>query len=350
MAGGGEHIKREGRVAQILIVDDEAALRDSLRRTLERDGHEVTLAADLRSGRKALAEGSFDLLLSDIRLGDGSGLDLIAEARQAAPGLRIVALTAFGSVELAVDAMRRGADDFLEKPFGGEVLKARLERVLESARLARRVARLERENQILKEELQGDAAQNPLVGASGAMVRLRELIDRVAPSDASVLIEGETGTGKELVARQLHGASARAEGPFVAFNCGAVPEGLAESELFGHEKGAFTGADRRRLGRFELAEGGTLFLDEVAELALPLQVKILRALQELRFERVGGMTTVQVDVRVLAATHRDLGQWIREGRFREDLYYRLNVVRLEVPPLRARPEDVEALAELFVYR
>jgi DNA-binding NtrC family response regulator len=181
-------------------------------------------------------------------------------------------------------------------------------------------------------------------------VKLRELIERVAPSDASVLIEGETGTGKELVARRLHAASPRAARAFVAFNCGAIPDGLAESELFGHERGAFTGADKRRLGRFELADGGTLFLDEVAELALPLQVKLLRALQERRFERVGGMATVQVDVRVVAATHRDLQQWIRDGRFREDLYYRLNVVRLEVPPLRSHLEDIPALVDLFLAR
>ncbi len=336
-------------MARILIVDDEASLRDSLRRTLERDGHETVSAADLRSGRRELAGGGFDLLISDIRLGDGSGLDLIADARQASPALRIVALTAYGSVDLAVEAMRRGADDFLEKPFQTDLLRSRLERALEPARLAFRVARLERENQLLREELTGDG-ETPLLGSSPALVKLRELIARVAPSDASVLIEGETGTGKELVARQLHAQSPRAGRAFLAFNCGAIPDGLAESELFGHERGAFTGADKRRLGRFELADGGTLFLDEVAELALPLQVKLLRALQERRFERVGGMVTVQVDVRVVAATHRDLQQWIREGRFREDLYYRLNVVRLEVPPLRSHVEDVPALVELFLAR
>jgi len=337
-------------LARILIVDDEASLRDSLTRTLERDGHETVAAGDLSSGRRELGAGGFDLLISDIRLGDGSGLDLIAEARRANPALRIVALTAYGSVELAVEAMRRGSDDFLEKPFQPDVLRSRLQRALEAARLAGRVARLEQENQLLREELSGEGGEMPLVGRSLALTKLRELIGRVAPSDASVLIEGETGTGKELVARLLHAGSLRAGRAFVAFNCGAVPDGLAESELFGHERGAFTGADRRRLGRFELADNGTLFLDEVAELALPLQVKLLRALQERRFERVGGMATVQVDVRIVAATHRDLPQWIREGRFREDLYYRLNVVRLEVPPLRARPEDVPSLVELFLAR
>ena len=337
-------------MARILIVDDEAPLRDSLDRTLQREGHETALAGDLRSARRALGEGGFDLLLTDIRLGDGSGLDLIAEARQASKSLRIVAITAFGSVDVAVEAMRRGADDFLEKPFRPDVLRARLERALEPARLAGRVARLERENEVLREELQGETSADPLVGPSAALDRVRDLVTRVAPSAASVLITGETGTGKELVARRLHEASPRADGPFVAFNSGAVPEGLAESELFGHEKGAFTGADRRRLGRFELADGGTLFLDEVGELAPPLQVKLLRALQERRFERVGGMATVQVDVRVVAATHRDLESWVREGRFREDLYYRLNVVRIDVPPLRERADDIPALAELFLAR
>jgi DNA-binding NtrC family response regulator len=337
-------------MAHILIVDDEASLRDSLRRTLEREGHEVAAASGLQEGRARLREGAFDLLLTDVRLGDGSGLDLVTDARARQPPPRIVAMTAYGSVDLAVEAMRRGADDFLEKPFAPDVLRARLDRVLEPVRLAGRVARLERENQALREELGEEDAGDPLVGASAAMKRVRDLVDRVAPAAASVLIGGETGTGKELVARRLHRLSARRDGPFVAFNGGAVPEGLAESELFGHEKGAFTGADRRRLGRFELADGGTLFLDEVGELALPLQVKLLRALQERRFERVGGTVTVQVDVRVVAATHRDLEQAIRDGGFREDLYYRLNVVRIDVPPLRERPEDVPALVELFLAR
>jgi DNA-binding NtrC family response regulator len=337
-------------VARILIVDDEPSVRDSLGRTVEREGHDVALAADLRTGRRLLAESAFDLLLTDIRLGDGSGLDLVAAARLTSPALRIVAMTAFGSVDLAVEAMRRGADDFIEKPFQPDVLRRRLERVLEPVRLAGRVARLERENQVLREEAFEGAPDDALVGVSPGMALVRDRIERVAPTSASVLVRGETGTGKELVARTLHRRSPRAAGPFVAFNGGAVAEGLAESELFGHEKGAFTGADRRRVGRFELADGGTLFLDEVGELAPALQVKLLRVLQERRFERVGGTATVEVDVRVVAATHRDLEQWVRDGRFREDLYYRLNVVTIEVPPLRDRPDDVPVLAELFLAR
>jgi two-component system, NtrC family, response regulator HydG len=336
-------------VGRILIVDDEPSLRDSLKRCVELLGHEPIAAPGLRAARRALGEGRYDLVLTDIRLGDGSGLDLVAEARAAAPEMAIIAITAFGSVETAVEAMRRGADDFLEKPFAPEALRARISRVLEPARLRGRVARLERENEVLREELR-ESSDDGLVAESAALGRVKELIDRVAPTSASVLIQGETGTGKELLARRLHQVSPRKEGAFIAFNCGAVAEGLAESELFGHEKGSFTGADRRRLGRFELADGGTLFLDEVGELALTLQVKLLRALQERSFERVGGMTTVQVDVRIVAATHRDLAQCVRDGRFREDLYYRLNVVRVDVPPLRERPEDIPALADLFLAR
>ena len=337
-------------MARILIVDDEPSVRDSLARTVEREGHEVALAPDLRTGRRLLAEGAFDVLLTDLRLGDGSGLDLVTAARQASAALRIVVMTAFGSVELAVEAMRRGADDFIEKPFQPDVLRKRLERLLEPVRLAGRVARLERENEVLREETFEPTPDDALVGVSPAMALVRDRIDRVAPTAASVLVRGETGTGKELVARTLHRRSPRAAGPFVAFNGGAVAEGLAESELFGHEKGAFTGADRRRVGRFELADGGTLFLDEVGELAPALQVKLLRVLQERRFERVGGTATVEVDVRVVAATHRDLERWVRDGRFREDLYYRLNVVTIEVPPLRDRPDDVPVLAGLFLAR
>ncbi len=337
-------------MARVLVVDDEAALRDSLQRALEREGHVVEACATLQAARACLARGLPDALVTDIRLPDGSGVELAAEARAMSGTLRILAMTAYGSVELAVEAMRRGADDFLEKPFRAEALRARVERLLEPARLRGQLERLSRENQTLREELLAPADGDALVGVSPGLARVRALIERVAPSSASVLVRGETGTGKELVARQIHKLSPRAAGPFVSLNCGALPEGLVESELFGHEKGAFTGADRRRLGRFELADGGTLLLDEVGDLAQGLQVKLLRALQERRFERVGGSVTVSVDVRIVAATHRDLEADVRAGRLREDLYYRLDVVRIDVPPLRERPEDVEPLCELFLAR
>jgi DNA-binding NtrC family response regulator len=337
-------------MARVLVVDDEAGLRDSLVRALARDGHEAEARADVGAALECLAGGGFDALVTDLRLGERSGLELIGEARRQNAALRVLAITAYGSVDVAVEAMRLGADDFLEKPFRLETLRERLLRLLEPAELRGRVARLERENQCLREELQADPLPDELVGVSPALERLRALVARVAPSSASVLVRGETGTGKELVARRLHRLSGRAERPFVAFNCSAVTESLAESELFGHERGAFTGADRRRVGRFELADGGTLFLDEVGDLAPAVQVKLLRALQERAFERVGGSATVRVDVRVVAATNRDLEAALREGRFRDDLYYRLNVVTLDLPPLRERPEDVPPLVELFLAR
>jgi DNA-binding NtrC family response regulator len=337
-------------MASVLVVDDEAGLRDSLRRALMRQGYSVEDASSCREAIDKLEKTSFDLLLTDLRLKDRSGLDLLTYARQNRPGMRIVVMTAFGSVDVAVDAMRLGAEDFLEKPFRMESLVNRLERVLESARLARQVERLERENEILRDELEAVPAEAGLIGSSPGMDRVRDLINRVAAADAGVLIRGETGTGKELVARAIHRLSPRARWPFVGFDCSAFAEGVLESELFGHEKGAFTGADRRRIGRFELADGGTLFLDEIGDLAAGIQVKLLRVLQERTFQRVGGTQTVAVDVRVLAATNRDLEAAIGEKRFREDFYYRLNVVTIHIPPLRERREDIPALVQLFVSR
>ena len=337
-------------MARILVVDDEAGLRDSLRRALIRQGHSVDEASAVDEALQKLEAASFDLLLTDIRLKDKSGLELVTFARQSRPGTRIVVMTAFGSVNVAVDAMRLGADDFLEKPFRMEAVTHRVERALESGRLARQVERLERENEILRDAMGTPPGDVGLVGGSSGMDRVRDLIDRVAAAEASVLIRGETGTGKELVARAIHRGSHRAERPFVAFDCSAFAEGVLESELFGHEKGAFTGADRRRIGRFELADAGTLFLDEIGDLAIGLQVKLLRVLQERAFERVGGTERVAVDVRMLAATNRDLEAAMRERTFREDLYYRLNVVTIQVPPLRDRPEDIPALVDLFISR
>ena len=338
-------------MARLLVVEDEVALRDSLRRALGRDGHDVVEAESVAAALRLLGEDRFDLVLTDIKLEDRSGLELVAEVRRGHPNLRVVVMTAFGSVNVAVEAMRLGADDFLEKPFRMDVVLRRLERVLEPARLAGEVAGLERENELLRDEV-GDASAGVggLVGSSVGIEQVRDLIRRVAGSDASVLILGETGTGKELVARAIHAASPRLERPFVAFDCSTFAEGVLESELFGHEKGAFTGADRRRVGRFELADTGTLFLDEVGDLALPVQVKLLRVLQDRSFQRVGGTETVRVDVRILAATNRDLQEAMRERRFREDLFYRLNVVTIHVPPMRERRQDIPVLVHLFLSR
>jgi two-component system, NtrC family, response regulator HydG len=337
-------------MARILVVDDEAGLRDSLRRALTRQGHVVDDASAVDDAIRKLEASAFDLLLTDIRLKDKSGLEIVAFARQKRPDTRIVVMTAFGSVNLAVDAMRVGADDFLEKPFRMDAVISRLDRALESVRLARQVERLERENEILRDAIETLPVAAGLVGGSTHMSRVRDLIDRVAVAEASVLIRGETGTGKELVARAIHRLSRRSARPFVAFDCSTFAEGVLESELFGHEKGAFTGADRRRIGRFELADTGTLFLDEVGDLATGIQIKLLRVLQERTFARVGGVETVAVDVRILAATNRDLDAALRDKTFREDLYYRLNVVTIHLPPLREHLDDIPALVDLFVAR
>jgi two-component system, NtrC family, response regulator HydG len=337
-------------MARILVVDDDASMRDSLRRVFVREGHEVEDAVTMDVAAARLTAGGIDLLLTDIRLGESSGLDLIALARRQSTALRIVAMTGFGSVNVAVDAMRLGADDFLEKPFRIDTILRRIARALEPAQLAGEVARLRSENELLRDELEFTDTNENLVGSSAGLQRVKELIARVAPSEANVLIRGESGTGKELVARQIHRRSLRADRPFVAFDCNAFAEGVIESELFGHEKGAFTGAERRRIGRFELADTGTLFLDEVGELAATVQVKLLRVLQQRAFERVGGNETIRVDVRVIAATNRDLEAAMQESRFRDDLYYRLNVVTIEVPPLRERAEDIPALVALFLAR
>ncbi|MEO8519755.1 MAG: sigma-54 dependent transcriptional regulator [Acidobacteriota bacterium] len=336
-------------MARILVVDDDPRLRDSLRRALVRLGHDVTEAGSLDEALERLAT-PVDLLVTDIRLGSGTGLDLIAQARRDGLADRIVAMTGFGSISVAVDAMRLGADDFIEKPFRLDAVSARLTKVLTSARLEGEVARLQRVNEYLRDELETDVGQASLVGGSAPMRHVQSLIARVAASDAGVLIQGESGTGKELAAREIHRLSPRAKLPFVACDLNSLSEGVIESELFGHEKGAFTSADRRRIGRFELADTGTLFLDEIGELAPAVQVKLLRVLQERAFVRVGGTDTIRVDVRVVAATNRDLGSAVQEGRFRSDLFYRLNVVGLLMPPLRERPDDIPLLAELFVDR
>ena len=336
-------------MARILVVDDDPRMRDSLRRALVRLDHEVTEAGGLDEALERLAQ-PVDLLVTDIRLGAGSGLDLIARARRDGLAERIVAMTGFGSIDVAVDAMRLGADDFIEKPFRLEAVSARLSKVLATVRLEGEVARLERVNECLRDELGNADDGAGLVGTSGPMRQVQALIGKVAASDASVLIQGESGTGKELAAREVHRLSPRAARPFVACDLNSLSEGVIESELFGHEKGAFTGADRRRIGRFELADTGTIFLDEIGELAPAVQVKLLRVLQERALVRVGGTETIRVDVRVVAATNRDLESAVQKGDFRSDLFYRLNVVALNMPPLRERPDDIPALAQVFVER
>jgi len=327
--------------ATLLVADDDPAVRQSLERTLAREGYTVVLAPDGQAAIERLRNGGIDLVLSDLKMPGLNGLELLREVKTVSPDLDVVMLTAFGTVEEAVQAMKDGAVDFLTKPFQ----RAQLVRVIRKA-LERRA--LIQENKALQQRLDDLLSEGDYIGVSGAFRRMMRLVDQVANSSATVLIHGESGTGKEGAARAIHQRSPRRAGPFVAVNCAALPETLLESELFGHEKGAFTGAAGRKEGRFELADGGTLFLDEVADLSPVTQPKILRVLQEGEFERVGGTRTIRVDVRIVAASNQDLGALVREKRFREDLYYRLNVITITAPPLRERREDVAVLAQHFL--
>ncbi|KMY67072.1 Fis family transcriptional regulator [Desulfocarbo indianensis] len=326
---------------RILIVDDEKNYLLVLSALLEGEGYEVETAP---SGARALAlveEDEPDLVITDMRMPRMSGVELIRELKARNPDLPVIVMTAFGTVENAVEAMKAGALDYITKPFENQELLLTVERAL-------KMRRLMTQNQLLREELKRGRGFEEIIGESKPMREVFALVEKVAATRATVLITGESGTGKELIARAIHSRSPRASEPFVAVNCMALTETLLESELFGHEKGSFTGALGRRKGRFEVADKGTLFLDEVGEIAPSLQVKLLRALQERTFERVGGSQAISVDVRIVAATNRDLTEAVKAGSFREDLFYRLNVVRLELPPLRARMEDLPALAAHFI--
>src|SRR3954447_14796925 len=330
-------------MAKILVCDDQELMRDSLAAILVREGHEVIAAGDGSAAVARLSSGAkFDLLITDLKMPRMTGLELLAEAKRLRADMPVVLMTAFATVQTAVEAMKLGAYDYIQKPFDGEEIKLMVERTLEHNRLIR-------ENAALRTIAENACAPRPLIGSSDAMSEVRKKIELVAQSSATVLIRGESGTGKEVVARAIHAASERRERPMLAVNCAALSENLLESELFGHEKGAFTGADRLRRGRFELADGGTILLDEISEIAPALQAKLLRVLQESAFERVGSSVTQQVDVRVVATTNRDLGKEVKEGRFRQDLYYRLNVVPIELPPLRDRAEDVPELVRHFLH-
>lgn len=327
----------------VLIVEDDADVRRFAECVLSAGGHAVHAVASGEEGLAALERCNPALLLTDVRLGGMDGLELLAAARRLRPELPVLVMTSFGSIEAAVEAMRRGASDYLTKPLTGEDLLLRIER-------AAQVRRLETENRWLRNELVGAFSPARIVAVSGVMRRLMAVIDKLALSGASVLLTGESGTGKDLLARALHFGGPRAAGPLVAVNCAALPAGLVESELFGHVKGAFTGASADRIGKLEAAHKGTLFLDEVAELPLDVQPKLLRALEERAFERVGDNRLRRVDVRVVAATNRDLKASVQQGRFRADLYFRLAVVPVGVPALRARPEDVPVLARHLLAR
>lgn len=326
----------------VLLVDDEPLIRLSIGDALRASDYAVTLAADGAEAVKILEQSQFDVVITDIRLPKVNGMDIFRLVKSQSPDTEVILITAFGAVADAVSAFKAGAHDYLTKPFDADELIMRLERIGEVKVLRRRLAEAD-------SALAGDRGRKTrIIGQSGPMRQMFDRLNAFAGSEASVLITGESGTGKELVAKALHEGSTRFEQPFVAVNCAAFPETLLEAELFGHERGAFTGATRRREGRFQAAHNGTLFLDEVAEMPLPAQAKLLRVLQERAVEPLGTNKAVKVDVRILSATHRNLAEYIANGRFREDLFYRLNVLQLDIPPLRERKADLPLLVEYFL--
>lgn len=329
--------------AQILVIDDEPLMGDYVQEALVRAGHEVDVCTNGPAGLECVRRTFYDVLITDLRMEPMDGLEVLRRVREESPSTHCIIMTAYGTVETAVAALKEGAADYVMKPFTPDELEVAVSRVLEHERLTQ-------ENRYLRGELNLHYDFESMVGESPAMAAVYDSIRRVADSRATVLIRGESGTGKELVARALHYRSVRRDKPFIKVNCAALSAGLLESELFGHEKGAFTGAHDRKIGRFELAHHGTLLLDEVSEISSELQPKILRVLQEREFERVGGNTSIQVDTRIISTSNRDLEQALADGHFREDLFFRLNVIPIYLPPLRERREDIAALMDYFLKR
>lgn len=325
----------------ILVIDDEKNIREGLASALEMDGYEVLMAADGSEGLETALHADVDLVITDLRMPGISGEEVLRRVTSETPGIPVIVLTGHGTVESAVEAMRAGAYDFLTKPLNLDRLSLLVRRALQNRELAL-------QNRELAREIEGKKSFEHIIGKSQAMLKVFDVVKRVAPTKASVLITGESGVGKELIANAIHNLSPRKDKPFVKVHCAALAETLLESELFGHEKGSFTGAVARKRGRFELAHQGTIFLDEIGEIDQTVQIKILRVLQDKKFERVGGEETLEVDVRVVTATNRDLEREIAEGRFREDLFYRLNVVRIHVPPLRERKDDLPLMIASFL--
>src|SRR5687767_8199753 len=331
----------EAAKPRILVVDDEPSMRDMLRIVLRRDGYDVVVAENGREALGVLERERVDLLLSDIRMADLSGVDVLRAARQMNRDIIAFMMTAYASTETAVEAMRLGAVDYFTKPFSMDELRLKVRQQFEASRL-------KQENVLLKRALNSSYSFSNIIGRSEPMLAVFKMIETIARTNSTVLITGESGTGKDLVARAVHYNSTRRDQPFVALNCGAIPETLLESELFGHMRGAFTGADQNKKGLLEAAERGTIFLDEIGETNSSMQVKLLRVLQDRRFRRLGGTEEVKADIRVIAATNQNLEQMVAEGRFREDLFYRINVILIHLPPLRERQEDIPLLAEHFL--
>ncbi len=328
---------------RILVVDDDSYVREATTEILIRKDYDVDTAPDAKTALQKLDDSEYDLILSDIRMPNMTGLELLEQARQRVPDTHIVLMTAYGTIEDAVQAIQKGAFDYIQKGADPAEIEMTVEKAL-------KFQDTERENRRLRSELKDKYSFGSMIGKAHNMEQVFDLIDTVADSRATVLVNGESGTGKELVARALHYNSSRASGPFIRLNCAALPKDLMESELFGHEKGAFTGAIKQTRGRFEMADGGTLLLDEISEIDPSLQAKLLRVLQEREFERIGSTQTIKVDVRIIATTNRDLQKEVEEGNFREDLFYRLNVIEIGLPPLRERREDIPSLVKSFIDR
>ncbi len=333
----------------VLIIDDNETIREGLRHTIKKMGHKTLVAASGADGiQQFQADGDVDFVITDLKMEGMDGVDVLRKVRELAPDIPTMIITAYGTVETAVECMKLEAFDFLTKPFAPELVRLKVERALELAEARKARHKAEAHSEYLRDQVEGQYALSELVGVSDAMKAIGRAIEKVAVTDSSVFIAGESGTGKELVAHAIHKLSKRVDGPFIKVNCGAITDTLLESELFGHERGAFTGAVKQKLGRFELAHGGTLFLDEIGDVTPAMQVKLLRALQEKQFDRVGGERTITVDVRIVTATNRELKKAVDAGEFREDLYYRLNVVPIELPPLRDRRDDIPRLVEHFI--
>jgi len=337
-------------MAQVLIIDDHDSMREGLELLLRRRGHRTISADGGARGLSLLDEQGADLVITDLKMAKMDGLQVLRKVRESFPDTEVLVITAYGTIEKAVEAMKLGAADFITKPFSSEEFGVKIDRLLaeraERLRLRRENVALRVENTYLRQE--AEARYGEIVGESSQMKEVFRWVERVARSESTVMIYGESGTGKELVARAVHAGSPRREGPFIRVNCGALTEGLLDSELFGHEKGAFTGADRKRRGRFELADGGTLFLDEIATINQSTQIRLLRVLQERELERVGGEETISVDVRIIAATNTPVEELQQGAAFREDLFYRLHVVPITIPPLRERKSDIPVLAKHFL--
>lgn len=331
-----------------LIVEDNDTMREGIVRVVEKMGHKAVETADAEQAEKQLSKTKFDLLISDYKLPGMTGIELLEKIKQISPETEAMLITAYGSIELAVEAMKKGAADFITKPFSPEELTLKVNLILERVQQKAELQRVSEENRYLRDQLDGQFNFGEIIGNSPAMQAIFRTIEKVAKGDSSIIIYGESGTGKELVAHAIHNTSPRKDRAFIRVNCGALAEGILESELFGHEKGAFTGAIKRRKGRFELAQSGSIFLDEIGDIPLGTQVKLLRVLQEKEFERVGGEETLSVDTRIIAATSKNLQEEIKGGNFREDLYYRLHIIPIHLPPLRERKEDISLLTEHFI--